>query len=82
MPTSSSGTARQRVSNVILKTRSPTDGQVATLFARDDRGAMLDMKLETVSREVNRLVREEVIESIDRPGRVCRLLQVERLQRA
>ena len=76
------GTARQRVANIILKMRSPTDEQMATLFARDDMGAMLDLKLETVSREVSRLVREAVIESLDRSGRAYRVLQVERLQLA
>ncbi|MDO8777439.1 MAG: Crp/Fnr family transcriptional regulator [Burkholderiaceae bacterium] len=73
------GTARQRVSNLILKMRSPTDGQTATLFARNDMGAMLDLKLETVSREVSRLVREEVIEPLDKLGRVYRVRQPERL---
>lgn len=74
------GTARQRVSNLILKMRNPTDVQIATLFARDDMGAMLDLKLETVSREVSRLIREDVIEPMDKKGRVYRVLQVECLQ--
>lgn len=74
------GTARQRVSNLILKMRSPTDAQIATLFARDDMGAMLDLKLETVSREISRLIREDVIEPMDKKGRVYRVLQVECLQ--
>ena len=74
------GTARQRVSNLILKMRNPSDGQIATLFARDDMGAMLDLKLETVSREVSRLIRENVIKPMDKKGRVYRVLQVECLQ--
>lgn len=74
------GTARQRVSNLILKMRSPDDNQISTLFARDDMGAMLNLKLETVSREVSRLVREEVIEPQDRLGRVYRVQQLARLQ--
>lgn len=74
------GTARQRVSNLILKMRNPSDGQIATLFARDDMGAMLDLKLETVSREVSRLIREDVIKPMDKKGRVYRVLQVECLQ--
>jgi CRP-like cAMP-binding protein len=73
------GTARQRVSNFILKMRSPTDGHTVTLFARDDMGAMLDLKLETVSREVSRLVREAVIEPLDKQGRVYRLHEPQRL---
>jgi CRP/FNR family transcriptional regulator, anaerobic regulatory protein len=76
------GTARQRVSNFILKMHSPADGHTVTLFARDDMGAMLDLKLETVSREVSRLVREEVIEPLDKLGRVYRVRELERLQAA
>ena len=74
------GTARQRVSNLILKMRNPSDEQIATLFARDDMGAMLDLKLETVSREVSRLIREDVIKPMDKKGRVYRVLQLECLQ--
>ena len=74
------GTARQRVFNLILKMRNPSDEQIATLFARDDMGAMLDLKLETVSREVSRLIREDVIEPMDKKGRVYRVLQIECLQ--
>ncbi len=76
------GTARQRVSNLILKMRSPTDLQTVTLFARDDMGAMLDLKLETVSREVSRLVRDDVIEPLDKVGRVYRVRQLALLQLA
>lgn len=74
------GTARQRVSNFILKMRSSQDGRTVTLFARDDMGAMLDLKLETVSREVSRLVREAVIEPLDKQGRVYRVREPQRLQ--
>lgn len=73
------GTARQRVANFILKMRSPNDGCTVTLFSRDDMGAMMDLKLETVSREVSRLVREQVIEPLDKLGRVYRLQAPERL---
>lgn len=74
------GTARQRVSNFILKMRSSQDGRTVTLFARDDMGAMLDLKLETVSREVSRLVREAVIEPLDKQGRVYHVREPQRLQ--
>lgn len=67
------GTARQRVANFVLKMRSPADMQVATLFSREDMGAMLDLKLETVSREVSALVREGLIEPLDKQGRVYRV---------
>jgi len=74
------GTARQRVANCILKMRSPNDSRFATLFSRDDMSAMLDLKPETVSREITRLVREAVLEPLDKLGRLYRVLQVERLQ--
>jgi hypothetical protein len=45
-------------------------------------GAMLDLKLETVSREVSRLVREAVIEPLDKQGRVYRLHEPQRLLQA
>jgi len=43
---------------------------------------MLDLQLETVSREVSRLVREEVIEPLDKLGRIYHLREPERLQEA
>ena len=73
------GTARQRVSHFVLKMRSPADAGIATLFAREDMGAMLDLKLETVSREVSALVREGMIEPLDKQGRVYRILAPEQL---
>ena len=76
------GTARIRVSNFILKMRSQTDAEIATIFAREDMGAMLDLKMETVSREVSALVREQVIEPLDKAGRVYRLLRLKDLQSA
>jgi CRP-like cAMP-binding protein len=74
------GTARQRVAHFILKMRSPTDSQIATLFSREDMGAMLDLKLETVSREVSALVREKAMEPLDKQGRVYRILDLPHLQ--
>jgi Fic family protein len=40
-------------------------------------GAMLDLKLETVSREISRLVREGVIKQLDKQGRIYRVIQPE-----
>lgn len=74
------GTARQRVANFVLKMRNPADAQIATLFSRDDMGAMLDLKLETVSREVSALVREQAIEPLDKQGRIYRILDLVRLE--
>lgn len=67
------GTARQRVCNLILKMRHPEDVARVTLFGRDDMGSMLNLKLETVSREVSRLVREAAIEPLDKQGRAYRV---------
>ncbi len=74
------GTARQRVAHFILKMRNPSAAEIATLFSREDMGAMLDLKLETVSREVSALVREGVIEPLDRHGRVYRIQDLPALQ--
>ncbi|MEW6464991.1 Crp/Fnr family transcriptional regulator [Tibeticola sp.] len=74
------GTARQRVAHFVLKMRSAADAEIATLFAREDMGAMLDLKLETVSREVSGLVKEGVIEPLDKQGRVYRIADLAALQ--
>lgn len=74
------GTARNRVSNFVLKMRSSTDAQYVTLFAREDMGAMLDLKMETVSREISALVREQALEPLDKSGRAYRIVSIERLQ--
>lgn len=68
------GSARQRVANFILKMRHATDPTVVTLFSREDMGAMMDLKLETVSREVSALVRAGAIEPLDRVGRLYRIV--------
>jgi CRP-like cAMP-binding protein len=69
------GTARSRVSNFVLKMRHASDAQIVTIFAREDMGAMMDLKMETVSREISALVREQIIEPLDKYGRVYRVLQ-------
>ncbi len=76
------GTARNRVSNFVLKMRNANDAQIVTIFAREDMGAMMDLKMETVSREVSALVRAHVIEPLDKYGRVYRVLRLEQLQNA
>ncbi len=73
------GTARQRVGNLVLKMRNPDNSGVTMLFSREDMGAMLDLKLETVSREISRLVREGTIEPLDKQGRVYRVSHPERI---
>jgi CRP-like cAMP-binding protein len=74
------GTARNRVSNFVLKMRTSADTQIVTLFSREDMGAMLDLKMETVSREISALVREQVLEPMDKAGRTYRILKVQPLQ--
>ncbi|MCB2016503.1 MAG: Crp/Fnr family transcriptional regulator, partial [Hydrogenophaga sp.] len=73
------GTARQRLAGLVLKMCSETDPDVTTLFSREDMGAMLDLKLETVSRTINAFVREGMLEPMDKIGRVYRILDAARL---
>jgi len=73
------GTAKRRVGNLVLKMRSAANSEVSMLFSREDMGAMLDLKLETVSREISRLVREGAIEQLDKQGRIYRVIYPESL---
>jgi CRP/FNR family transcriptional regulator, anaerobic regulatory protein len=73
------GNARQRLAGLIMKMRSEHDPQVCTLFSREDMGAMLDLKLETVSRTLNAFAREGLIEPMDKIGRVYRVMDTARL---
>lgn len=63
------GTARQRVAGLALKMRDPEAPKQTSFFARDDMGAMLDLKLETVSREISALVRDGALAPLDKQGR-------------
>jgi len=74
------GSARQRVAQFILMMRDPADPALCTLFSREDMGAMLDLKLETVSREVAAFTRERVIEPLDKQGRRYRIADLPLLQ--
>ena len=74
------GTAKQRVLHFIRKMHDVSEDGTATLFSREDMGAMMDLKLETVSREVTALVRADVIEPLDKLGRHYRVMAPERLQ--
>lgn len=73
------GTARQRVAGLALKMRDSEQPQFTSFFARDDMGAMLDLKLETVSREISALVREGLIRPVDKTGRRYEILDARRL---
>jgi CRP-like cAMP-binding protein len=74
------GSARNRVSNFVLKMRGAADAQYVTLFSREDMGAMLDLKMETVSREISALVRDQILEPLDKSGRIYRVLKPSALQ--
>jgi CRP/FNR family transcriptional regulator, anaerobic regulatory protein len=76
------GTARQRVANIILKMRNPEDPSFTTLFSREDMGAMLDLKLETVSREVSHWVKSGAIQPLDKQGRAYRVINALILEKA
>ena len=76
------GSARQRVLHFIRKMHDVSEDDTAILFARDDMGAMMDLKLETVSREVTALVRAGVMAPIDKHGRLYRIAKPELLQDA
>lgn len=73
------GTASQRVAGLVLKMRHPADPGTCTLFSREDMGAVLDLKFETVSREISKLLRDEILESADKSGRTYRILKVDQL---
>lgn len=73
------GTARRRVAGLILKMRDGDAPAMTTLFSRQDMGAMLDLKLETVSRELNGLVRDGLIRPKDKSGRRYEIVNEEQL---
>ena len=74
------GTARQRVAGLALKKRDHEQPRLTSFFARDDMGAMLDLKLETVSREISALVRDGLIRPVDKSGRRYEILDDQGLQ--
>lgn len=74
------GTARSRVSNFVLKMLGVVEAQTVSLFAREDMGTMMDLKMETVSRQINALVRDGTLEPLDKHGRFYRILKLQQLQ--
>lgn len=74
------GSARQRVASLALKMRDPDQPQFTSFFARDDMGAMLDLKLETVSREISSLVRDGALRACDKQGRRYEIMNERLLQ--
>lgn len=74
------GTARQRVCHFALKMRHTTDPAFVTLFSREDMGAMMDLKQETVSREISALVKAGALQPVDKLGRLYRIANESLLQ--
>lgn len=79
------GNSRQRLAGLILKMSTHETGGVGsdhvTLFSREDMGAMLDLKLETVSRTLNAFIREGVLAPLDKSGRHYRIADPEGLRK-
>lgn len=76
------GAARQRICHFILKMRHTTDPGAVTLFSREDMGAMMDLKPETVSREISALVKIGALQPADKLGRLYRIVDDALLQSA
>jgi CRP/FNR family transcriptional regulator, anaerobic regulatory protein len=74
------GSARQRVCNLVLKMRRFTNPDFTVLLSRNDMGSMLDLKHETVSREISHLVHEGAIERLNKTGRLYRILDLRLLK--
>ena len=68
------GPATKRVRQFLLRMRHGTDPSLVTLFSREDMGAMMGLKLETVSRELSALTRAGLIERVDSVGRTYRIV--------
>jgi CRP-like cAMP-binding protein len=67
------GSAKQRVARFVLKMRDDFDPSLTTMFSREDMGAMLDLTLETISREVAKLINAGVLTQLDKRGRQYRI---------
>ena len=74
------GNARQRLAGLILKMRTDQDPTLCTLFSREDMGAMMDLKQETVSREISALVKAGALQPVDKLGRLYRIIDESLLQ--
>ena len=75
------GSARQRVAALALKMRDPDQPGMTSFVAREDMGARLDSKLETVGREISALVRDGALKPCDKQGRRYEITNEVLLQR-
>lgn len=74
------GSATRRLSNFLLKMHDPLTADLVTVYSREDMGAMLDLKLETVSREISAMVKSNVLQPADKRGRVYRIVNFQALR--
>jgi CRP/FNR family transcriptional regulator len=56
-----------------LKMRDDSDPTLTTMFAREDMGAMLDLTLETISREITKILNSGALTQLDKRGREYRI---------
>ena len=75
------GTAKQRVVQFVKKMHETSSDGTVALFRREDMGAMMDLKFETVSREVALLVRLGILAPLDKHGKHYRVADVAALER-
>lgn len=76
------GCAKHRVSHFITLMQDATDSPLVTLLPHQEMAAMMDMKRETVSREVSRLRRDGVIRPVGKHSRRYQIIQPEQLRSA
>ena len=76
------GSAYRRVAQLFLKMRHFDRNELSTVFSREDMGAMLDLKLETVSRTISKMVADGHIRPVDKSGRVYEIIDANALNTA
>lgn len=75
-----SGTARQRISHLVIRMCDPDNSEISTLLSLEDMGSMVDLKIETISREVSRLVRIGALAPVDKHRRIFRVCKPEQFE--
>lgn len=76
------GSAYRRVAQLFLKMRHFDRNELSTVFSREDMGAMLDLKLETVSRIISKMVADGHIRPVDKSGRIYEIIDANALNTA
>lgn len=75
------GSASRRVSQLLLKMCDAKNSNISHVFSREDMGSMLDLKLETVSREVTKLIKAGYIRAVDKSSRRFEILDPTALEK-